>query len=281
MMVAAFLLTSPYPLLDFRRFLADFTFESRHLAQGHGIISVADGVTTSRRHCAMAVGIADPRERCPGFLLLLWRDRRKGALVAPFPVCPILVLGSGQTVFARYMLPVVPFLCLGWICVTEAARWLVARLRRPDVAPILVPQVSCLLWPSVQSVIAFDQLMTLDDNRLLARRWVERHFPEGTTIAQLGSEGGQVSIFTTSTSGYTRARSGGATYHPISWSCLVSAAAHAPRPLGMERMLATDYELGFDRSRRRERSGITSMTGRMISFCRSRASRTSSGRARI
>ncbi len=250
-MAAAFLLSSPYSLLDFRRFLADFTFESRHLTQGHGVI-VGRG-WSHHLMSSLRYGVGSPIlvTGLAGFGLLLWRDPRKGSLVALFPVSYYLVLGSGYTVFARYMLPVVPFLCLsaGYV-VTEAARWLAARLRRPELAPILVTAgVVGLLWPSVQSVVAFDQLMTLDDNRLLARRWVERHFPKGTTIAQLGSEGSRVYLHDIEKVVYPRARFRRRDVRPDLVVVPSSPLRLVPRDLrGMEQILAQDYELGFARA---------------------------------
>jgi hypothetical protein len=249
MMLAAFLLTSPYSAIEFRKFLTDVTFESRHLAMGHGVI-VGRGwshhLTSTLRY---GVGLPILVAGLFGFLLLLYRDRRKGALVALFPVAYYLVLGSGYTVFARYMLPVVPFLCLAaGYALTEAARWIAMRVRRPDLAPILVTAgVVGLLWPSVQSVVAFDQLIGIDDNRLLARRWIERHFPEGTTIAQLGSEGSQVFVRDIERM-YPNAPFRRRDPLPDLVVVPSSPLRLVPRELrGMEHTLATSYELGFDR----------------------------------
>ena len=194
LMVAAFLLTSPYSVLDFRRFLADVTFESRHLSEGHGAIlgrGWSHHLTSTLRY---GVGVPILSAGVLGILLALWRDPRKGALVAVFPVSYYVLLGSGHTVFARYMLPIVPFLCLAaGYAVTEAARWLAARMRRPHLAPIVVTAgVVGLLWPSAQSVVTFDRLIARTDSRVLARQWVERRFPPGTRIAQLGVRAGHV-----------------------------------------------------------------------------------------
>ena len=248
MMVAAFLLTSPYTLLDYRRFLEDFTFESRHLVRGHGR-DLGRGwshhlVSTLR----YGVGVPILASGVAGFLLLLWKDRRKGLLVALFPVTYYLVLGSGRTVFARYMLPVVPFLCLAaGYAVTEAASWLAARVGRPRLAPIMAAAgVIAVVWPSAQSVIAFDQLISLDDNRLLARRWVERHFPEGTTIAQIGIASGHVFLHDGYEPKYLRMPVRNRRNRPdliiVQSSPLMPVARELPR---IEGLLATDYELGF------------------------------------
>ena len=138
-MVGAFLLTSPYSLLEFREFVADVTFESRHLAEGHKVI-LARGwihhVTSSLRY---GVGLPLLCTGILGMLLLIVRDRRKGALVAAFPLSYYLLVGSGYTVFVRYIIPVVPFLCLtAGYAVTEAAAWVSARAGRAFWKPAVV-----------------------------------------------------------------------------------------------------------------------------------------------
>ena len=194
LMVAAFMLTSPYSVLDFQRFLADVTFESRHLAEGHGVI-LGRGwryhITSSFR---FGLGIPILSAGALGLLWLFWSNPRRGALVGLFPLSYYLVLGSGYTVFARYMLPVVPFLCLtAAYAVTEASGWLAARMHRTSWAPVMATLgVVGLLWPPVVSVVKFDRLIARTDNRLLARRWIEERFPPGTTLAQIGTEPGHV-----------------------------------------------------------------------------------------
>ena len=251
MMAAAYLLTSPYTLLDFREFLKDFTFESRHLAGGHGV-DLGRGwshhlVSTLR----YGVGVPILASGVAGFLLLLWKDRRKGLLVALFPVTYYLVLGSGRTVFARYMLPVVPFLCLAaGYAVTEAGLWLAKRVGRPRLAPIMVAAgVVGLVWPSAQSVIAFDQLISIDDNRLLARRWVERQFPKDTTIAQIGTVSGHVFLHDGNEPKYVRVSMRNRRNRPDLIIVQSSPLQRVPRELlRIEGMLAKEYELGFSRN---------------------------------
>jgi hypothetical protein len=251
LMVAAFLFTSPYTLLDFQQFFADFTFESRHLSEGHGV-DLGRGwthhITSTLRY---GIGLPMLVAGLAGMALLLSQDRRRGALVALFPVSYYLLLGSGRTVFARYMLPVVPFLCLtAAYFVAQAADWLAARLRRPRLAPLLLTAgVVGLLWPSARSVMAFDQLMTLEDSRLIARRWIERHFPGGTTIGQLGPEGGRPFLFNQLEVPYVN--------QPLTWRrarhpdlVIVQTSPLMPMArelVGLEGILERDYELGFAR----------------------------------
>lgn len=196
-LAGAFLLTSPYSLWELREFVADVTFESRHLAVGHKVV-LARGwihhVTSSLRY---GVGLPLLVAGVLGMLLLIVRDRRKGALVAAFPLSYYLVVGSGYTVFARYIIPVVPFLCLtAGYAVTEGAEWVSARAGRTKWKPALVSAcIVCVAWPSAHSVIRFNRLIARTDSRVLAREWLERHVPPGSTVAQLGTDGGQVLLF--------------------------------------------------------------------------------------
>src|SRR6185295_4457896 len=108
-----------------------------------------------------------------------------------------LLMGTGRTVFARYALPVVPFLCLtaGYLIVNVAAA-ATAYLQRPRWRiPVTTAITAAVLWPSMLSVIAFDRLIAREDSRVLARRWIEARFPPGTTIAQLGQSNGHVYIY--------------------------------------------------------------------------------------
>jgi hypothetical protein len=247
-MVGAFLLTSPYSLLDFQRFVADVAFESRHLSEGHGVI-LGRGwkyhVTSTLRY---GVGIPILSVGVVGLLLVLWRDWRKGALVALFPVSYYALLGSGHTVFARYMLPVVPFLCLtAGYAVTEGSWWLAARIRRPSWAPIIVSLgVVGLLLPSAESVVKFDRLIARTDNRLLARRWVEQRFAPGTTIAQVGPESGHVFLHDDDEVRYVSAEFTQRGVGPDLVIVQSSPLMRHPPNLGrLEQILATDYQVGF------------------------------------
>lgn len=191
-MSLAFLVVCPFALLDSQKFLGDVFFEARHLAEGHGT-DLGPGwlyhATTTLRY-----GLGLPLLVCgvAGLLLLIVRQPRKGVLVALYPVAFYLAAGRGRTVFFRYMLPMVPFLCLaaGYF-VASAGEWLASALKRARLAPALVAVAAALVvWPSARSVWAFDRLISRTDSRLLARRWVEARFPVGTPIAQIGWTGG-------------------------------------------------------------------------------------------
>jgi hypothetical protein len=194
LMMVAFLGPSPYTLIEFRRFWADFSSDALHLSGGHGV-DVGRGwvyhATTTLRY---GVGLPMLIAGVAGMLLLLYRDRRTGILVSLFPVGYYVLLGGGRTVFTRHMIPVVPFLCLtGGYFAAELASFIATALRRPAWRTALTAAVVLLLlWPSARSVAKFDALLARDDSRLMTRQWIEHRFPAGTTIAQIAPDGGVV-----------------------------------------------------------------------------------------
>jgi 4-amino-4-deoxy-L-arabinose transferase-like glycosyltransferase len=196
-MVAAFLIVCPFAVLSCEKFLADVMDVSRHLAYGHGP-DLGRGwtyhLTTTLRY---GLGVPLLAAGILGLLLMVWREGRRGILVALFPVAYYALIGSGRTVFARYALPVVPFLCLsaGYLVATMAAG-VTNYLRRPAwQTPATTVMTAALLWPSLLSVIAFDRLIAREDSRVLARRWIEARFAPGTTVAQFGPSNGHVYIY--------------------------------------------------------------------------------------
>ena len=247
LMLAAFLCTSPYSLLDYPHFIADVTSDAAHLSGGHGV-NLGRGwiyhATTTLRY---GVGIPILATGVAGLVMLLVRRLTTGVLVALFPLSYYASLGSGYTVFTRHMIPVVPFLCLtAAYFIAESARWVAMRVRRPRWQPALAALgVAGALWPSVRSVVMFDSLMARADSRLLARQWVERRFPAGTTIAQIGPEGARLFLHDDSEVPYTTiefSREG-------IWPDLVvvpsSPVIAAPQLGAMEGVLRTNYALAF------------------------------------
>jgi hypothetical protein len=188
LMTASFLIVSPFAVIRQDRFFADVMFNGQHLIEGHGLDlgrGWAYHVTTTLRY---GMGLSLFAAGVVGQFLMIWRERRRGILVALFTVGYYLLIGSGRTVFARHILPVVPFLCLtaGYL-VSTAAAWMTNALGRPSwQISVTTAMTGVLLLPSLVSVVALDRLLALEDTRVAARRWIEARFVPGTTIAQVG-----------------------------------------------------------------------------------------------
>jgi hypothetical protein len=186
----AFIATTPFAVLDWRRFAGDVSAERVHLLTGHGVdlgLGWIAHLTISLRH---GLGLPLLITALTGMAWLAWRDWRKAVLACSFPLAYYAGLGSGRTVFVRYMIPVVPFLCVTAGCaVSWTVEWLATRV--PAVRRVrvwaLVALVAVIIAPTARRVVLIDRLLNTADSRLLAAHWLAAHGPRTATIYQTGS----------------------------------------------------------------------------------------------
>lgn len=123
-----------------------------------------------------------------GFIGLLVNAIRKrdGILLTwlAFPVLYFIFMGATRHYFARYALPLIPFLA---ISAAWAVTWLVRRLRfqsRGAVGLALaILTVGMIAQPLISS-LRFDTLLTRVDTRSEAKSWIENNLPDGSKIAE-------------------------------------------------------------------------------------------------
>jgi 4-amino-4-deoxy-L-arabinose transferase-like glycosyltransferase len=184
----AFVAGTPFAVLDHEAFMAGVTAIRGHLAAGH--VVMARGWTY---HAAFTfrygLGVPLSVAAVLGAGWLVTQGRWKALLVLVFPVVYYAVLGSGRTVFVRYMMPLVPFLCLtAALAVDRVATFLGAqfKLRVAGEAVAVALLTAMVAAPTATTSIAFDRLMTERDTRVLGENWIASRFPNGATIYQSG-----------------------------------------------------------------------------------------------
>ena len=87
-------------------------------------------------------------------------------MLGSFPVAYYVAAGAGYNVFVRYMIPVVPFLCIfaGYFVASAASAMRhPMRLRPALVAAIVGLAVAA---PTATNVVQFDRLLTQEDSRI-------------------------------------------------------------------------------------------------------------------
>lgn len=186
--LAGFLIATPYAVLDHATFIDALHGIGAHLSGGHGA-DVGSGwwvhLSSSLRY---GLGLPLLLTGIAGLAHLLVSRPREGLLLASFPLAYYAVIGSGRTAFARYILPVVPFLCLSAAySVGVVARWAAARIARPGWTPALTALLAVLVVaPSVWTTGRFLDRLAENDSRVMAARWIAARFPDGATIGQAG-----------------------------------------------------------------------------------------------
>jgi hypothetical protein len=185
--LAAFAATNPYALLDRREFLDGLHHQSTAADDGAGKLGLShqSGVRFYLWALTWGLGWAPLVAAAAGAVALVLRDRRAAAVLAPAPLLFVLFMGSQGRFFGRWVLPVVPVLCL-------LAAWAVVALARRAGGPwggqawfrraLLIAGAVVLCGQGAVLVVHNDRVLSRDDTRNLARAWLVEHVPEGTRI---------------------------------------------------------------------------------------------------
>jgi hypothetical protein len=169
---AGFLIGTPYSVLDVATFDRHLRSTVTHLSGGHGIDLGRGWWYHLQRSLPYGIGILTFAAALVGIVPLLRYYRPPSIVIAGFAVSLYASIGSGQTVFFRYVLPLVPLACLSaGIAVTHAAGWLEAhrRVRRGSAIALLT---AVIVLPALVNCIWFDVLLSRTDTRVLAARWL-------------------------------------------------------------------------------------------------------------
>jgi len=190
---AGFLAGTPYALLDRPAFVAAVTRVGSHLSAGHVVMArgwIYHAAFTLRYGLGLPLFVAAGLGAC----WLIVRQGRAAALVLAFPIPYYAVLGAGFTVFVRYMVPVVPFLCLtAAVFVDRVAEWAGETFPLPrgrDISVVIL--VAMIAFPAAAPSVAFDRLVMRPDTRVLGANWIVSRFPSGVSMYQTGFDYGRL-----------------------------------------------------------------------------------------
>jgi hypothetical protein len=181
--VAAFLCTSPYVVIDWPHFSEALRFDFDVLGRGHGMALERGWIhhlTFSLRY-----GLGPPLlvAAIVGIPLLVATSWRNAVLLLTFPLLYYYTVGRGHSVFIRYIVPVVPYLC---ISAAFALVWAVRRVASPATAPKVVALAAVALSiPSIVRAVAFDDLVSRTDSRVLAQEWIAAHVGPHEQVGQI------------------------------------------------------------------------------------------------
>ncbi len=185
---AAFCIAAPFCVLDFAAFWRDLGFERLHFAQGHAGIEPGPGwwyhlTFTLARGLGWPLALGGGA----GCLWLAIQKAPAGRLLLLGGLAFFFVAGSGRGVFMRYLLPLVPLLCVG-------AAAIVATLARQGWRWVAVAAAVAMAAPSGAAAWQHNRLLGRTDTRLQAANWIEAHIPDGSTVALVGSDYGMPQI---------------------------------------------------------------------------------------
>jgi hypothetical protein len=181
-----FVAATPYALLDFPAVEADLRFDVTHLAGGHGI-DLGRGWQYHLTH-SLPYGLGVPV--FVAGIAGIWPTAkyfpRQAIVLGAFAAAFYGLIGSGQTVFFRYVLPLVPILCLSAAIAAErVSLWLASRTA---ITPGAAAAAVGLMVGGVGLVnsVWFDVVLSRTDSRVLASRWLAPQLRPGDSLYDSG-----------------------------------------------------------------------------------------------
>lgn len=197
MFFLTFLLGTPFALLDFSQFKRDILFEMNHLKVGHGGLILGRGWWYHLRFSLpFGLGYNLFLASLAGILILIKTDFKKAMILCSFPLTYYLFAGKGYTVFLRYMIPVIPFLCITAAVFTVS---IVNKLKEHfchDLhGAIIFLSVFLIMVPSLYNIVLFDTVLAKKDNRLIAEEWVNKNIEKDNPIGWIGSIFGKIRVY--------------------------------------------------------------------------------------
>ena len=185
---AGFLGGTPYSVLDFPTFSADLIFDFTHLSGGHGIILGRGWLYHLTRSLPYGVGPLTFAAALAGVPFLLVRHRRHAFVLGVFALAFYAAIGSGYTVFFRYVLPLVPVICvLAAIGVRHGAAWLAARAGLSAAATTALV-AAIVVVPSLVNCVWFDVVLARTDTRVIAGEWLAGQIRPEDTVHDAGGD---------------------------------------------------------------------------------------------
>ncbi|MGO8684069.1 MAG: hypothetical protein ACLQUT_05755, partial [Thermoleophilia bacterium] len=198
-MALAFVLTTPFALLDFPQFWHDFSRQNTIVARGWlGFEHIGNTYWFNFRvNLAGSLGLVLLVLALAGVIYALWRHSIVDLMLAPYVVIYFLYISSWHELPNRYLLPIIPLALL-----LAARLGLVLgrlRLRVPRIASgrVATPGwvataaaalliVALLAWGiagQLGSSLSYDRSLSGVDVRVIARQWVQTNIRSGVALA--------------------------------------------------------------------------------------------------
>ena len=186
--VASFLAGSPYAGLDFKQFEADLRFDFTHLSTGHGLDLGRGWRYHLERSLPYGVGLPIFIAACVGTVPMIGRHGRHAFILGGFALPFYLAIGSGTAVFFRYIMPLVPLVCLlAAVGIRYVTAWVSARTHFP-VRAVMTALVLLTAGPALVNCVWFDAVLARTDTRVLAADWLRPRLKPEDTLHDTGGD---------------------------------------------------------------------------------------------
>jgi 4-amino-4-deoxy-L-arabinose transferase-like glycosyltransferase len=188
---AAFLISAPYTLLDLPGFLdrfASLTAEYRRAAAPG-----ESGTILYLKHLRLQFALPGMLLIAGGMIMGLIRairgpGRVPWAVALVFPIPYFLMVADQRIIYARYMLPLVPMLCIFAAAAVISGVSLLRRYQFPRMVrtALIAGLTIALLGPPAATAVGFNRMISRVSTVDQAYEWIAANIPEGSTMVLEG-----------------------------------------------------------------------------------------------
>jgi 4-amino-4-deoxy-L-arabinose transferase-like glycosyltransferase len=182
---AAFLIATPYALLDLPGFLDSFAAQMGRLSSAR--LPPEPGWSVYLKHFSLASSLWLPYAVAGIAAVLIRQNRARWFPILAFAAAYFYVLATHSIVFARYALPLTPVICLLAAAGVDGVARLagsVGRFRRQTIhAAVVALVLAPLLVSFAAATIDWNRRQARRDTRQMAADWLRATLPAGSRLA--------------------------------------------------------------------------------------------------
>jgi 4-amino-4-deoxy-L-arabinose transferase-like glycosyltransferase len=184
---AGFLVATPYAVLDHAEFRLGVRQIAEHLSGGHHLDLGRGWVYHLKYSLPFGLGVTAFAAAVAGMIPLAVRHPRHASVLGAFVAALYLAIGSGYAVFYRYILPIIPVLCIpAAVAVNSAAQWLSSH-RVLSYRWALAGLLALTIGPGLVTSAWFDVVLARTDTRVIAGHWLLERLQPDDTLYDAGS----------------------------------------------------------------------------------------------
>jgi hypothetical protein len=182
--LAAFIAANPYAVIDFHSFIHQLAHQSSESeTNGKLGLTYGSGVFYYLWSITWGVGWVPALAAVAGaVVLVLRRAWVTAALLVPAPIAYLAFMGLQGRYFGRWVMPIVPVVCLLAACAVVGAADLLARARPRLCAALVLAGAIVLCGQGLAYSVHSGLVNSRADTRALARAWMVAHIPRMARI---------------------------------------------------------------------------------------------------
>lgn len=193
--IVGFLLVCPYSILAWREFIGGVSYEVNHMRTGHGELFLNTGnghIYHLMVNLNSGMGFPLMLASIFGVVWAFVRRRPQDLILLTFVLTYYGIVGCFKVRFARYLMPIIPPLCI--LAGNAFSEILLPSIRMRygrtmQTFKTLIMAAICIFVIAYTACysIAIVKVMMLPDTRDDAAKWVRANIPYGSTVAVAGS----------------------------------------------------------------------------------------------